>query len=979
MRVSGEPGLSGAPLAISAPGFVGRTREVAALTASLADSPAVVLLEGEAGIGKSRLVREALAAMPGPRPDALVAVCPPLRESLTLAPVVDALRASRIRPVDPGPSALTGALRPLFPEWSAWLPPPPEPLEDATAARHRLFRALDEVIRSLGAGLLVVEDAHWADDVTLEFLLFLATRRAADRPGLVVTYRPEEVGDRSLLLRLSARRPVDGTQVRITLSPLDVAGTGALVSSMLDGNPVSTEFAAFLHERTSGVPLVVEESVRLLCDRADMVFRDGQWVRLSLSELQVPATVRDSTRERVGRLTQAAQRVLRAAAVFAEPATETDLAATAGLLIRACRTGLTEAVTAGLLDGDDRGRWRFRHVLAAAAVYESIPLTERKVLHLRAGLALQRHDPSPVAHLARHFRLAGESTQWARYAEEAAARALASGDHTSAAVLLEEVLSTVDLPAAELARIAGSAAVAALGRREPVDEIYHRVVATVRAVLESGGLSARQQADVRNPLGRLLIIGGEAEAALTELGRAVDHLSDPLEAARAMTYLGWAYAGPWPAATHLRWLARAAELTPAIRSASDRLSLAGNRAAALLMLGEPEAWEVVAGLPTDGASTAERQDVARIHANVATGALIWGRYAEAERHLAVALELADAEQLARLRYNILIEQANLDWYAGRWHGLAQRAAGLAEADRDRPGVYLACVRLRGRLAAVAGQIRVAEHQFELALAEAVRRGAVDDTVEPAAMLARMWLAEGQPERALLVTEEPMTVVAAKPVWVWATDLAPARVEAQLVAGQHGPAAELVANLADGLVGRDAPGPWAALATCRALLAAAAGDQLDAAAAFDRAARAWDSLPRPYDALLARERQARALLAAGDTEPGRVLLAEVYDRLYELGARGDAERVAGSLRACGAEVPRLWRGGRKGYGDQLSPRELDVVRLVVAGKTNREIGRALAKSSATVDQQVRSAMRKLGVSTRTALAVAAVAAGVSAGG
>ncbi|MFV2088692.1 LuxR C-terminal-related transcriptional regulator, partial [Micromonospora sp. LOL_021] len=133
--------------------------------------------------------------------------------------------------------------------------------------------------------------------------------------------------------------------------------------------------------------------------------------------------------------------------------------------------------------------------------------------------------------------------------------------------------------------------------------------------------------------------------------------------------------------------------------------------------------------------------------------------------------------------------------------------------------------------------------------------------------------------------------------------------------------------------------------------------------------------RDWIALLARERQALALLAAGRVEPGRTLLAEVYDGLADLGARGAVDRVARRLREHGGEVPRRWRGGRKGYGDRLSPRELDVVRLVVAGHTNREIGRILAKSSATVDQQLRSAMRKLQVSSRTALAVAAVEAGV----
>jgi DNA-binding CsgD family transcriptional regulator len=128
-------------------------------------------------------------------------------------------------------------------------------------------------------------------------------------------------------------------------------------------------------------------------------------------------------------------------------------------------------------------------------------------------------------------------------------------------------------------------------------------------------------------------------------------------------------------------------------------------------------------------------------------------------------------------------------------------------------------------------------------------------------------------------------------------------------------------------------------------------------------------------MLARERQAEALVAAGHSDEGQQVLSAQYERLFRLGARGDADRVAQRLREHGAEVPRLWRGGRRGYGNRLSPRELEVVRLVIAGKTNREISRILAKSPATVDQQLRSAMRKLKVTSRTALAVSAVEAGV----
>jgi DNA-binding CsgD family transcriptional regulator/tetratricopeptide (TPR) repeat protein len=563
-----------------------------------------------------------------------------------------------------------------------------------------------------------------------------------------------------------------------------------------------------------------------------------------------------------------------------------------------------------------------------------------------------------------------------RYAEQAAERALGSGDHTAAVVLLDDLLSTAELPATDTARVARTAAVAALGRKDSVDEVHARIVRTLRDVLAQGGLTARQQAEIRNPFGRLLINLGEAQAALTELEQAVEDLDhDPVEAAKAMTFLGWAYAGPWPASTHLYWLERAAELAPKVDRASDRLSLAGNRAAALLMLGEEAAWDLVSTLPTGGTTSAERFDVARINANIGTGALVWGRYSEAAHHLAVALGLAESEHASRLRNNVLLELANLDWFSGRWDGLAQRAEALAEAEPDRPSIFRASIRLTARLAAAAGRRRVAEEQFQLVLEEAARLGAVDDTMEAAAALARLWLADGDSERALRITQQPIEAVETKGVWVWATDLAPARVAAHVAAGQVEQAINLTERFALGLRDRHAPAPHAALAACRAHLATAAGDLDEAATAWARTADAWEALPRPYDALLAREHQAEALLTADRTDAGRELLTEIYEPLFRMGARGDADRVAQRLRDQGAETPRPWRGGRKGYGDALSPRELEVVRWVAEGKTNREIARILTKSPATVDQQLRSAMRKLKVTSRTALAVAAVEAGV----
>jgi predicted ATPase len=239
------------PPVIQVPGFVGREEEMAALARVVGDGPAVVLVEGEAGVGKTRLVREFLAARSRPGRVALVADCPPFRQPCTLGPVVDAVRQAvgGGALAGLGLSALAGALRPLFPEWGTGLPPAPEPLADATAARHRVFRALAELVDRLRVTELVVEDAHWADEATLEFLLYLIAN--PPRPvSLLVTVRPDEVAAGSLLARLGSRRVPGLASLRLALEPLDLAGTGALVSSMLAGEQVSAGFAEFLHERT---------------------------------------------------------------------------------------------------------------------------------------------------------------------------------------------------------------------------------------------------------------------------------------------------------------------------------------------------------------------------------------------------------------------------------------------------------------------------------------------------------------------------------------------------------------------------------------------------------------------------------------------------------------------------------------------------------------------------------------------------------
>ncbi|MGW0812757.1 ATP-binding protein [Streptomyces viridiviolaceus] len=963
MTERGDTGPGQHP-AFSAPRFVGREDETAALDALL-EEPTLVLLDGEAGIGKTRLLREFLAARAERGYRALVGACPELRVPYTLGAVVDAVRDGVGSVAGLGLSGLGGALRPLFPEWADDLPPAPEPLEDATAARHRLFRAFAEILGRLDMAVLVLEDVHWADEATLEFLLFLVSRRPQP-VSLVLTYRREEVPADSLLLRLSSRLPADARLVRITLQPLGIGETAALVSSMLADEHVSTEFAAFLHARTEGVPLAVEESVRLMRDRADLVRRDGVWARRRLDHIEVPPTIRDAVLERVRRLGSDTRTVLYALSVLSEPADPATAMAVTGLPEDRFAGVATEALGSGLLRENRPGQWSFPHALASHAVYQAVPAQERRALHLRAGRALERWPLPPVEKLARHFRLAGEAEAACRYTEQAADLCVQSGDVTTSALLLHSLVTTVALPVEALVRLVTKIQFQALPGSDP----YSHVVASLRSALDGGTLTPRQRAGVLFQIGRVLMVAGEIETGRREILEAVPHLAPRSpEAARARVLLALPLGKARPVAEHLRWLREEPPVTPSAPR-QDRLRQSAERAFALLSLGEEAGWDAARQIPDDVTGPGEAAIVAMGHTNVGEEAMRWGRYEEAAARLARSLALAERHQLLDYLDSIASSRAHLDWFTGAWAGLADRVARLAEDDGG--------VRLKDRCEAalVTGLLLSASGDRHLA-GERLRFAGRDDQqrIEAAAALARLCLRGGDLDEALRLTEEPARITVTGGIWLRATEVAPVRVDALVAAGRLDEAADLVATFEGALAGKDAPAPRASAVLCRALLAEGRGRPDDASVLFAEAATAWQALPRPYDASLTRERLARCLLAAGRTEAGLSLLTEVARELADLGARNDADRVTESLRRRGRPDGAPRGRGRPGYGDRLSPRELEVARLLADGRTNRQIAEALTVSTQTVGSQVRSAMRKLRVTSRTALAIRLVELGV----
>lgn len=950
--------------------FIGRDYEVATVVEALAHPPAVVLVEGEPGIGKTRLVRECLTAPSLRELSVLEVVCPPLQEPFPLGPLVDALHCAVAGPTRLALSPLGGALRPQFPEWADELPPAPEPLDDPKSTQHRLLRALVELLERTGVELLLVEDAHWADLATLELLLLLVTARRPDL-RLVLTYRPTDLSADSPLRRLTRRSSGRPWPLRVAPEPFSPGEVKQLVASMFASDRVSDEFVGFLHERTGGVPLALEESLWLLRDRGDIVRRDGRWTRdRAVDQLQVPPTVRDSVLERAHRLDRHARRVVEAAAVLAGPTDEAALARVAGLDERATRHGVTTALQSGLLHEAGAGRFMLRHGLASLAVEKSVPAPERRRLHGRAGRMLEHRDNASPARLSRHFQEAGDVARWSHYAEAAADRAFQSGDDRAAVVTLLELLGVDGSPPERRDRLARKLGHAATGGVAALSDLAGQVTGALHRVLAAeDARPGDDQGEVRVLLGRLLLQLGEFDEGYRQLEAALsDPDLPPTLAARAMMALGFPRGNGWPAARHLEWLHRGAQQLPHLSSDEDWTSLVVDRASALLFLGEQAGWLAVAEAG-DASTLAQRRQVARLLLNAGNVAIAWGWYDHARDQLRAAESQVHATGYERLVNSVMLTMAYLDWQTGRWQGLAGRVAEADDGEGTLPEAHLqACLTL-ALLDLVAGHHEAAGRRLREVLADASRRGLVDMQMAPAAALGRLHLADDAAPAAVRATGPGIELLTQKDLWLWATDLAPVHVEALARTGDPGAARVVVERFATGLAGRDALAPAAALLTCQAMLAEAEGDPREAAARHARAAYVWSDLPRPYDELLAAERQGRALLAAGATEEGLTTLRTAQERLSRLGARWDADRVAHLLRRHGVEVSRSWRGGRRGYGKRLSPREREVARLVADGRTNRQVAELLFLSPRTVDHHLGAAMHKLGVSSRTALAVA----------
>ena len=236
-------------------------------------------------------------------------------------------------------------------------------------------------------------------------------------------------------------------------------------------------------------------------------------------------------------------------------------------------------------------------------------------------------------------------------------------------------------------------------------------------------------------------------------------------------------------------------------------------------------------------------------------------------------------------------------------------------------------------------------------------GAFDELQCAGEALIRALLSRGQVAQSVTVAQRCLAPLTAKEFWPPVSLLLPSATEALTAAGACREAAELFSRAERELDHLDAPLASAALRYARGVLAGSAEE-------FRSAAEAYDAIPAPYQAARARELAGRH--SRGPATDPAAELAHAAAAYGQLGARWDYARVASLARQNGVSLPPRHRGGRRGYGPQLSPREREAAELAASGRTNSEIAAELFISVSMVEKHLDAARRKLGARSRTEL-------------
>jgi DNA-binding CsgD family transcriptional regulator len=990
------------------PVLVGRAPALAALERvverACAGQGATVLVAGEAGVGKSRLVAEMVARVRTRGFAVLEGHCFEPDSAAPYAPLVDLLRgipregytveAARIV------GLFTNDLVRLAPDLASFLPGPtgePEavpPVPDPERDRRRLFEALARLLVGLAASrplFAIVEDVHWSDGTSLEFLLYLA-RRVRDHPVvLVLTYRDDEPS--SDLTRFLAGLDRERLAVELSLARLSPAEVGAMCHAILGPQGiVPATLVGELYALSEGNPFFVEEILKVLLTASDLVCADGAWVSTSPGGWRIPRSVQDAVCRRAERLSPTARRVLGLAAVVGQRFDFALLQALAGLEEDALVAQLKELVAAQLVVELSADRFAFRHALTRQAVYAQMLARERRSLHRAVVDTLERlFAAEPEAHLAElayHAHAAEDGERALTYARRAAERALALHATREAVEQLTRALDAAEhlggAAPAELYRSRGLAF-------ETLGEL-DRAARDLALALEGARAADDLQGEWHAALdlgtiwgARDYVRAGDYLQLALALARRLD---DPANLAHTLNGLG-------------NWLANTGHPTEGV---------AAHREALVLLEAAGDESGVAATLDLLGMATAFCGDrigavgyfdraVARFRAlgdprGLASALAARGPFAAspvlAETTYAAGWSLADclrdAEEASELARTI-------DWPAGL--AFARVGGGPTCAEMGEYGLALMWSRETLRIATEIAHdqwLAAAHYGLGSLYIHLLQPDRAIEHLETGLGLARQvgstWWAGlclvglamayllgndlRRAEQTLAAAPSSDAVVHAQPATLSERRLAWARAELALHRGDPAGALRIADGLRATVPGEPVEQPIPALAKLRGEALTAMGRLDDAAEALAEAERGAAQLGlrpllwqvyRARGRLLLRRKRPRE--ATGAFAVARELVGALA---ATVGVVADREHFrAAALRTLPAERPLSpLRAARMAYGG-LTRREREVAALVAQGKSNREIAAALYLGEGTVATHVSNILGKLGCTSRAQIA------------
>ena len=429
---------------------------------------------GEAGIGKSRLVAEVKARAAAEGFLVLQGACFQMDNSYPYAPLLDMLRSL----ASTSPPSETAD--PIFHEFARLLPELQlssahefsTPLPDPEQEKRRLFAALSRFFKERASQqpvLLVIEDLHWCDDISLEFLLSLSRSIVALPMLLLVTYRNDEIqpGLQRFLAQLDRARLSHELQL-VSLTNSDV---GTMLGAMLGLSEVEQKsLLDLIYPLTEGNPFFVEEVLSALVSRGELVSDDGGWHYISHpvrrgERLPVPRSVQEAVQQRTAYLSEDAKRLLRLAAVAGRRFDFTVLQRVMHCDEEQLLLLMKELISIQFVQELSAEQFVFRHALTQQSVYTQLLSRERRLLHRMLAQVLEElYTSSPTLQevyledLAYHCYEAGMWEQALVYTQEVGEKALAlyaqqaAIEHFTRAVDAEHHLSTTSSPRLYLAR-----------------------------------------------------------------------------------------------------------------------------------------------------------------------------------------------------------------------------------------------------------------------------------------------------------------------------------------------------------------------------------------------------------------------------------------------------------------------------------------------------------------------------------------------